>query len=182
MTNKKLLILIFIVAVFLAGLVLTYPQVFKKKISPTDSQSPKNERPPSRLNLYSNERVGFDFAYPFDFQVVKNDLGDSLDGVLELNYNHTFGTSTEANSIIVSVVKDASTPKMQNEQSRKVSSKRVNKRLFRVEEIYFTDGSEIKNYVLTLPSDKDFYIKFSITGTPQNFYYLDDLVLSIKWK
>ena len=182
MTNKKLLILILVAAASLAGLVLSFPQVLKNKLSPTDSRSSKDGRHASRLNLYSNERVGFDFAYPFDFQVVKNDLGDSLDGVLELNYNHTFGTSTESNSIIVSVVKDASTPKMQNEQSRKVSSKRVNKRLFRVEEIYFTDGSEIKNYILTLPSDKDFYLKFSITGTSKNFYYLDDLIESIKWR
>lgn len=182
MTNKKLLVLIFVAGALLAGLVLIRPQILKNKPSPLDGRSSKNERRPSRLNLYSNERVGFDFAYPFDFQVVKNDLGDSLDGVLELSYNHTFGTSTETNSIVVSVVKDASTPKMQNEQTRKVRSMRINKKYYRVEEIYFTYGSEIKNYVLALPSDKDFYLKFSIAGTPGNFYYLDDLVESIKWK
>lgn len=183
MTNRRLLIILGALLIVIGAFWITGAKFSKYKLfSTSGSESSKNTRPPSRLNLYSNEAVGLDFAYPFDFRVLKNDLGDSFDGIFEAKFDHTFGSTTESNAIIVGISRDDKSIITEMERDRSVETRRINKKTYRVEHVYYQDGSEIKNYFVLLPSDKDFYLKFSISGTSANFYYLDDLIASIKWR
>ncbi len=181
MSTKKLII-ITVALLLLLGSLEVVGLRFDRSSSKDTSEASQDRRPPSRLNLYSNDAVGLDFAYPFDFKVLKNDLGDSFEGIFEAEYDRVFGTTTESNTIIASISKDDKSIKTEMEKDRNTETVRINKKTYRIEHLYYNDGSEQKIYFIALPSDKDFYLKFSITGTPANFYYLDDLIESIKWR
>ncbi len=181
MPTKKL-ILLTVAMLALLGLFGAIVPSFAPRTEREIPQVAQDSKRPSRLNLYSNEAVGLDFAYPFDFDVLKNDLGDSFDGIFEARYDRSYGTTTESNTIIIAISKDDKSAKKEMEQDRTTETKRINKKAYRIEHLYYKDGSEEKNYFVALPSDKNFYLKFSISGTPTNFYYLDELIESIKWR
>ncbi|MBI2120936.1 MAG: hypothetical protein HYT94_04920 [Parcubacteria group bacterium] len=136
--------------------------------------------------LYSNEKIGLTFAFPKNWRVGDNSLGN---GYLQLfNYDVSQATGKSVFPAGHNKIEAIVGTSNRYEQSSDYPAKSVNEQQIEIDgqnvtrtDVELAGGEKERIYYILIPTDPEKFLSVVIFGDVSNFSVLDDLVKSIRW-